>query len=89
MDQPSKPQNFLQHKSAPIMFFMDLYSCQSVAEAKLASKAEYVLLALQGFAMPDHYNPAEFIADLISLDSSSADAEQSSRYGGQGTMASE
>ena len=33
----------------------------------------------QGFECPERYNPAEFLADLISIDYSSADAEKQSR----------
>ena len=33
----------------------------------------------QGYECPQSYNPAEFLADLISIDTSSPDAEQDSR----------
>ena len=34
---------------------------------------------MQGHNVPEHYNPAEFIADLISIDPSSPEAEGASR----------
>ncbi len=34
---------------------------------------------------PDLYNPAEFLADLISVDTSSPEAEQKTRYAQSGT----
>ena len=33
----------------------------------------------QGFECPERYNPAEFLADLISIDYSSTDAENKTR----------
>lgn len=33
----------------------------------------------QGHACPEHYNPAEFLADLVAIDHSSEEAEQESR----------
>lgn len=37
------------------------------------------MLFMQGYPIPANYNPAEFIADLISIDSSAATAEEASR----------
>ena len=37
------------------------------------------LARVQGFRMPENYNPAEYIADLISTDTSSHEAEAASR----------
>lgn len=34
-----------------------------------------------GYRCPEHYNPAEFLADLISLDFASPEAEAESRWG--------
>ena len=36
-------------------------------------------MAAQGYHVPEHYNPAEFIADLIAVDPSSPAAEAASR----------
>lgn len=33
-----------------------------------------------GHHCPQHYNPAEFLADLISVDASSPEAQQKTRY---------
>ncbi len=33
----------------------------------------------QGFECPEQYNPAEFLADIISVDYSAADSERDSR----------
>ena len=40
------------------------------------------VLLVQGNHVPEHYNPAEFIADIIAVDPSSPAAEQASRWGG-------
>ena len=42
--------------------------------------------AERGHPCPDRYNPAEFLADLISVDTSSPEAEQKTRYA-QASMA--
>ncbi len=38
-----------------------------------------IMNALQGHHVPEHYNPAEFIADIIAVDPSSPAAEAASR----------
>ena len=43
-----------------------------------ASALDY--FSQQGFDCPERYNPAEFLADLISVDYSAADSERESRW---------
>jgi hypothetical protein len=50
--------------------------CYAAAAAALLSFVSAVQL---GHACPAHYNPAEFVADLISIDYSSPEVEQESK----------
>ena len=49
------------------------------AGAQYHSSSLMIVLVVQGHHVPEHYNPAEFIADIIAVDPSSPAAEQASR----------
>jgi hypothetical protein len=50
-----------------------------LANQKDGANLEGQFMPLQGHPIPANYNPAEFIADLISVDSSAPAAEEDSR----------
>ena len=56
---------------------------RAVYAGPAADAVEY--FAKKDHPCPDRYNPAEFLADLISVDTSSPEAEQKTRYGQSGT----
>ena len=69
-----------QPRSSIFAMFDDLVLLSEGA-ALYAGPADGALefFAEQGHACPEHYNPAEFLADLISVDPTSAEAEASTR----------
>ena len=61
--------------SALRLFLQSINQVESMAH----SPTQELKLAMQGHHVPEHYNPAEFIADLIAVDPSSPAAEAASR----------
>jgi hypothetical protein len=67
---------------APQSMLLIISSCMfdgqyhPAAAATIAAAVCYIQL---GHACPAHYNPAEFVADLISIDYSSPEVEQESK----------
>ncbi len=62
-----------------LMAVLRVTSQFEVAVALCHSHSLMTRLVVQGHHMPEHYNPAEFIADIIAVDPSSLAAEQASR----------
>ena len=69
-----------QPRSSIFAMFDDLVLLSEGA-ALYAGPADGALafFAEQGHTCPEHYNPAEFLADLISVDPTSAEAEAATR----------
>jgi hypothetical protein len=71
----------LQPRSSIFELFDDLLLLsegRAVYSGHASGAIDY--FAARGHPCPERYNPAEFLADLISVDTSSPDAEQMTRY---------
>ena len=78
---PHKPRRCCSQPRSSIFELFDdlllLSEGRAVYSGSAAGAVDY--FAARGHPCPERYNPAEFLADLISVDTSSPDAEQTTR----------
>lgn len=77
--RPARPQP----RSSIFALFDDLVLLSEGQPLYSGPAGQEVLdhFAALGHRCPDHYNPAEFVADLISVDFSNPEGEKESRWG--------